>query len=206
MRGSGPDPSRLTPPDTPFARDVVAACAELDPMVIEHSYRSYIFGRALGAAEGLECDEEALFAAAMFHDYAFAEMDKLTDCCFTYAGAESAAEFLEGSPLSAELRHDVLDAITLHFNPAVPPEQGAIQHLAHDGILLDVLGVRAWELDPDGVSRVAERHPRHGFTVRGLPLLKAHAARVKGCRVGAALLAGFGPALRISPWHAADAR
>ncbi len=206
IRGSGPDPAQLTPPDTPFARDVIAACAELEPMVVEHSYRSYLFGRALGLAEGLECDEEALFAAAMFHDHAFAEMDELTDRCFTYAGAEAAAGFLEGTPLSPELRHDVLDAITLHFNPAVPPEQGAVQHLAHDGILLDVLGVRAWELDPEGVGRVAERHPRHGITVRGLPLLKAHGARVKGCRVGAALLAGFGPALRTSPWHAADAR
>jgi hypothetical protein len=204
VHGSGPDPSELTPPDSAFSRDVVEACAELDPMVIEHSYRSYLFGRALGLASGIECDQEALFAAAMFHDYAFSTMDRLDDCCFTFAGAEVAAEFLQGSPLSEDLRHDVLDAITLHFNPSVPPEQGAIQHLAHDGILLDVLGVRGWELDPSGVRRTAERHPRHGFTVRGAPLLRAHARRVKGCRVGAALLAGFGPALRTSPWRAAD--
>ena len=44
-------------------------------MVIEHSYRSYLFGRALGVADGIECDEEALFAATMFHDYAFETMD-----------------------------------------------------------------------------------------------------------------------------------
>jgi hypothetical protein len=203
-RGSGPDPSQLAPPDTAFARDVVEACAELEPMVIEHSYRSFLFARALGMAEGIACDEEALFVAAMFHDWAFSTMDRLSDCCFTFAGAEVAGEFLEGSPLSPELRHDVLDAITLHFNPAVPPEQGAVQHLAHDGILLDVVGVRSWELDPAGVGRVAERHPRHGFTVRGEPLLRAHARRVSGCRVGAAFLAGFGPALKTSPWHAAD--
>ena len=40
-------------------------------MVVEHGYRSYIYGRALGSVEGLECDDEALFAATMFHDYAF---------------------------------------------------------------------------------------------------------------------------------------
>ncbi len=203
-RGSGPDPSQLTPPDTAFAREVVDACAELDPMVIEHSYRSYLFARALGSVDGIECDEEALFAATMFHDFAFETMDELTDCCFTFAGAEAAAGFLEGSPLSDDLRHDVLDAITLHFNPSVPPEQGAIQHLAHDGIVLDVLGLRGWDLDDDGVRRVAERHPRHGFTVRGVPLLRAHGRRVKGCRVGAALLAGFAPALKLSPWRSAD--
>jgi hypothetical protein len=202
-RGSGPDPSLLTPPDSPFAREVVEACAELDPMVVEHGYRSYLFGRALGAAEGLECDDEALFAATMFHDYAFETMESLDDCCFTFAGAEVAAEFLERSPLSEELRHDVLDAITLHLNPKVEPEK-PLQRLAHDGIALDVLGMRGWELDPAGVKLVADRHPRHGFTVRGAPLLRGHARRVPGCRAGALLLAGFGPALRTSPWHAAD--
>lgn len=203
MRGSGPDASRIAPPDSPFAREVVEACAELDPMIVEHGYRSYIFGRALGIAEGVDCDEEALFAATMFHDYAFETMGELTDRCFTVAGAEVAAEFLDSSPLSESLRHDVLDAITLHLNPKVGPEK-PLQRLAHDGIALDVLGIRAWELDRAGIERVAERHPRHGFTVRGEPLLRAHGHRVHGCRAGALMMAGFGPALRISPWRSAD--
>jgi hypothetical protein len=199
--GSGPDPSTLTPPDTPFARDVVEACAELDPMVVEHSYRSYIFARALGAARGIECDDEAAFAAAMFHDYAFATMDQLDDECFSVAGATVAEDFLAGSPLSADLQHDVLDAITRHLNPSVPAREGEVQALVHDGIALDVLGLHGWELDPAGVSRVQERHPRHGFTVRGEPLLRAHARRVPGCRAGALLATGFGLGLRMSPWR-----
>ena len=64
--------------------------------------------------------------------------------------------------------------------------------------------MRGWELDDAGVARVAERHPRHGFTVRGAPLLRDHADRVHGCRAGALMLAGFGPALKVSPWRAAD--
>jgi hypothetical protein len=203
MRGSGPDPSELTPPDSAFARDVIEACAHLDPMVVEHGYRSYLFGRALGSVEGVEVDDEALFAATMFHDYAFETMDSLTDRCFTFAGAEVAAEFLESSSMSETLRHDVLDAITLHLNPKIEPAK-PLQRLAHDGIALDVLGMRGWELDPTGVQAVAERHPRHGFTVRGEPLLRSHGSRVHGCRAGALMLAGFGPALKTSPWHAAD--
>jgi hypothetical protein len=203
-RGSGPDPSQLTPPDTQLAREVVEVCAGLDPMVVEHSYRSYLFGRALGIVEGVDCDEEALFAATMLHDHAFETMDQLTDRCFTVAGAEVAASLLEGSAMPAALQHDVLDAITLHLNPSVGIEQGAVQHLTHDGVLLDVLGLRRWELDPGGVRQVAERHPRHGFTVRGEPLLRAHASRVPGCRAGALFRAGFGPALRTSAWHRDD--
>jgi hypothetical protein len=203
-RGSGPDPSELTPPDTPFARDVVEACADLDPMIVEHGSRSYIFGRALGVAGEVECDDEALFAATMFHDYAFETMGLLTDRCFTLAGADVAAEFLDRSALPEASRHDILDAITLHLNPGVPVEQGPVQHLTHDGVLLDVLGPRAWELDHEGVGRVAERHPRHGFTVRGESLLRGHARRVGGCRASALFLAGFGPALKLSPWRGAD--
>ena len=67
-----------------------------------------------------------------------------------------------------------------------------------------MLGVRAWQLDRVGVQRVAERHPRHGFTVRGEPLLRDHSRRVSGCRAGALFTAGFGPALKASPWRAAD--
>jgi hypothetical protein len=203
-RGSGPDPSELTPPDTPFAKAVVEACAELGPMVLEHSYRSYIFGRALGVANGIECDEEALFAATMFHDYGFKGIERLSGRCFTAAGAEAAEEFLRGSSLDPTTQHDVLDAITLHFNPTVPLKRGGVQHLTHDGVLLDVVGARSWELDPEGVRRVAERHPRHGFTVDAEPVLRAHAGRVPGCRVAAAFRAGFGQALQLSSWHAAD--
>jgi hypothetical protein len=205
VRGSGPDPSRLTPPDTPFTREVLEACAELDPMVIEHGYRSYIFGRAIGEAEGLDCNEEALFAATLFHDHAFAQIDSLDAECFTVAGARAAADVVAGSPLSAAEQHDVLDAITLHLNPDVGREQGAVQHLAHDGIVLDVVGTGAWRLDPDGIRRVAEQHPRHGFNTSAEPLLRAHGRRVKGCRAGALFAAGFGPALRLSPWRAAEA-
>jgi hypothetical protein len=202
--GSAIDPTLLTPPDTPFARNVVEVCADLDPMVIEHSYRSYIFGRALGTAEGIECDPEALFAATMLHDYALETADSLTDRCFTVAGVEVAEQVLESSPLDSSLRHDVLDAITLHLNPRVPPEHGAVQHLAHDGIMLDVLGARRNQLDPAGIRRTFDQHPRHGFTVRGTPLLREHGRRVPGCRVNALLKLGFGRALRTSPWSHLD--
>ena len=202
----GPDPSALTPPDTPFTREVLEACADLDPMLVQHGYRSYLYARALGQVDGVSCDDEALFAATILHDYAFGEMDTISGKCFTLVGAEVAADLLATSPLSEVLRHDVLDAITLHLNPKVGLQQGTLQHLVHDGIVVDVLGIRAAELDRAGARRVQERHPRHGFTIRGEPLLRAHARRVPGCRAHALLTTGFGPALRISPWRAGERR
>lgn len=201
---AGPDPSKLTPPDTPFARELVEACAELDPMIVEHGYRSYLFGRALGEAEGTECDPEALFAATMLHDWAFMTMDELDGECFAWAGAKEAEQLLVSSPLSESERHDVLDAICLHLNPAVPRRRGAVQHLAHDGIALDVLGIRGWELDGAGVRRTFGRHPRHGFTARGEKLMRAHGKRVPGCRSATLFSASRGQVLRASPWRRMD--
>lgn len=205
-RSGGPDPSRLTPPDTPFAREVLEACAGLEPMTLEHSIRSYLFARTLGELEGLECDEEALFAATMFHDHAFPRMDEIEGKCFTLAGAEDAERFLASSLLDRSLHRDVLDAITLHVNPRVPPEQGVLQHLAKDGIGLDVIGTRAWDLDREGIGRTFERHPRHGFNAKAEGLLRTNARRAPGCRAAAAFATGFGQALRTSPWHARDHR
>jgi hypothetical protein len=204
MGGGGLDPSGITPPDTPFTRDVVEACGDLDPMIVEHGISSYVFAAALGQIERIECDQEALFAGAVLHDYAFATMDTVTDKCFTLVGAEAAADLLAASPLSAALQRDVQESITLHLNPAVDREQGELAHLVHDGVLVDVVGTRAWELDAGGVARVHERHPRLGFNVRAEPVLRAHARLVRGCRAGALFQAGFGTALRLSPWHGAD--
>ena len=176
-------------------------------MVIEHSYRSYLFGRALGVAEGLECDDEALFAAAMFHDFAFAEMDELTDRCFTYAGAEVRGGVPRG--LAALARSCATTSSTRSRSTSTrrcPPSRAPSSTSPTTASSSTCSACAPGSSIPTGSRRVAERHPRHGFTVRGLPLLRAHGRRVKGCRVGAALLAGFGPALRISPWHAADAR
>ena len=113
---------------------------------------------------------------------AFPEIGSLTDRCFAVAGAEDAERFLETSPLSEDQRHDVLDAICLHINPSVDRERGALQYLAHDGIALDVVGMRAWELDGAGTRRVFESHPRHSFNGLADTSMKPHGRRVPGCR------------------------
>ena len=40
----------------------------LSPALLNHSYRTYLFGVAVGHLEQVEVDRELLFAAAMLHD------------------------------------------------------------------------------------------------------------------------------------------
>jgi hypothetical protein len=199
-RRGGPDPSELTPPDTAVAKETIELASELDASIVEHSYRSYIYARALAIAEGVECDEEATFVAAMLHDYGMKEIDSLTDRCFTLPGSEAAEVLLQRHGWEPERREPAAEAITRHLNPAVPIAQGTVQHLVHDGVILDVVGLRAWELDPEGIERVRERHARLRFNEVG-GMLRRHGKAVPGCRAGALFAGGFGLALRLGPWQ-----
>jgi len=202
---SGPDPSRITCPDTPFATRVIEATAHLEPMPLQHCLRSYLFARALAAAEQVHLDDEAVFAACLLHDLAFPSTEEpCADRCFALRGAELAEAVLEDSPLSAAQRHAVLDAITLHLNPHVTSDRGELQRLVHDGILADVMGVRAWEMDRAGFERVSEMHPRHAWNHRGPVGFCAHASRFPQSRAAAAVRCGFALSVRMSPGYALE--
>jgi hypothetical protein len=204
---SGPDPASYSAPDTVLARRVLDACAELEPMILEHCFRSYLFARGLAAVEGESLDDEALFAATMLHDLAFPRLDDSDDDrCFALKGAERATHILQQSTLSPEVSEAVLDAITLHINPYVTPDRGALQRIVHDGIMLDVAGVRARELDRHGIDRVLARHPQHGWLQRGPRLFGAHGARVPGSRTAAVGQCAMHLAVRLNPFFAPEAR
>lgn len=200
LGGVGPDPSKLTPPDSELAKETVALCEEtLEPSVVAHSIRSYIFSRALGYARGIEADPEELFVATMLHDWGFCELEELTDRCFTVVGAEQALELAEGAGWATEAAERTAESITLHINPEVGREQGDTQHLVHDGVFLDVFAIGASELDREGLRRVYERYPRAGFLELAKGMLSRHSELAPGCRINATFQAGFGLALGLAP-------
>ena len=134
-----------------------------------------------GLVEGLECDEEALFAATMFHDYAFQTMDSLTDRCFTFAGAEARARSSRARRFRRTMRHDVLDAITLHINPGRPRARARSSTSPTTGSAprrdrLAGLGARLGQ----GSDGVCGTRPRDGHRARRTR--EAARKRVQGCR------------------------
>lgn len=205
FRGSGPDPSALKIPDTADTRHILDACIALDPMLIEHGFRTYLFGQALGQIEKADCDDVAMFAVAFLHDYGLSMVESLTDRDFTLAGIEVAREVMAGTSLSEQDQRDVCDAITLHYNPSIRRSRGDLQYIMHQSIHLDCFGFRAWELDPSGIDKVVDAHPRHGFINRTKPMMQLHARQVRGCRALPLILGGIGPMIPIGPWPAREA-
>jgi hypothetical protein len=197
----GEDDLRI--PDSQLARETVEACTAVQPRsIVEHNYRSFIFARALGSLSGVSHDEELLFVATMHHDAGVLEPD-LSDGgrCFTLKGAEDAESQLTATGWPAERCAAAAEAITLHLNPVVPVTQGPEAHLMHDGVLLDAVGLRAWELRRDAIERVRSRHPRLGFSQEAVRLGREQARAIPSCRIAAALTAGFGVAVRLGPWQ-----
>jgi hypothetical protein len=121
--------------------------------------------------------------------------------CFTLKGAEDAESHLAAAGWAPERAAAAAEAITLHINPSVPLERGPEAHLMHDGVLLDAVGLRAWQVSKESIELVRQRHPRLRFSQDGGELLSAQARAIPGCRIAAAMRAGFGLALRTGPWQ-----
>lgn len=60
---------RLLPPDSALTRAALDVANRVLPAtLLNHSFRSYVFGRALGELDNIHVDTELLYAAALLHD------------------------------------------------------------------------------------------------------------------------------------------
>lgn len=171
------DPDALVPPDSVLARDAAAAAADLlSPALLHHSHRSYAWGSALAALEGVDHDRELFFVAAMLHDTGLPTPADGLD--FTVASAEIADRFLDAAALPGTQRQVVLDAICLHHSPGIVLGHGPEAYLMSAGAAVDVFGMRTWDL-PDAVRRgVVDTWPRVGFKREFSRLWAAESRRV----------------------------
>ena len=194
------DPARLVPPDSALSRAAAAQAQRLlTPALLNHSYRTFAFGAALGALEGMTVDAELLFAAALLHDTGLPTRERNVD--FTRSSARIARDVAEEVGLSSAATETIRTAITLHYSPRVPLTHGPVAHLLSAGAGMDVAGLRSWQLPPDVLASVLEQHPRLGFKGEFAAAFRAEAARVPRGR--AQFLRRYGAfdlAIRFSPF------
>ena len=170
-------PAQLTAPRSALthAAERQARC-RLSPALLNHSYRTFAFGAALGALEKLTVDREVLFAAAMLHDVGLPS--PVPDVDFTLGSARIARDVAEDVGLSSAATDTMRTAITLHCSPRVPPAHGPVAYLLAAGAGVDVAGLRSWQLPPDLLAAVVEQHPRLGFKGEFAAAFRAEAGRV----------------------------
>ena len=188
-------------PDSALTRAAESlARRRLSPALLNHSYRTYAFGAALGALESLDVDRELLFAAALLHDVGLSTPVPQVD--FTRGSARVAREVAEEVGLSTAATDVLRSAITLHHSPGVNLARGPVAYLLSAGAGLDVVGLRSWQLSPQVLEAAVTTYPRLGFKREFTAAFRAEAALVPGGR--AAFLRRYGAfdlAIRIAPFH-----
>lgn len=193
-------PERLLPPESALTRAAEdTAIRHLPTTLLNHSYRTYTFGRALGELEELDVDAELLFAAAMLHDTGLTLSSGPDD--FTLASARLAADVAERVGLSTSATGTMQTAITMHHSPRVTPAAGTVAYLLSAGAGVDVAGLRSWELPSETLAAAVHDHPRDAFKEYFARAWRDEAARVPLGR--ARLLRRYGAftaAIRLAPF------
>ena len=169
------DVDRLTIPDTGVAREAEELCREASsPMLVNHCFRTFVWGTILGESDGLRPDPELLYVASMLHDLALTDRyrDYAPMPCFGARAGLIATDWAREREWPAHRCSTLADAISLHLNTRVPPEHGPEAQLLQAGAGVDVIGLRHWELAPQTVASVVDRYPRHNMKQASYGLFK----------------------------------
>ena len=168
--------------------------------LLNHSYRTYVYGRALGELEGTDVDTELLFAGALLHDTGLVNPTGTAD--FTLTSARLARQVAEQVGLSTDATDTLMTAITMHYTPGVTVDAGPVAYLLAAGAAVDVVGLRSWELPPATIAEVVRAHPRAGFKTVFTEAFRQEAARVPEGRARVLQRYGaFAAAIRFAPFN-----
>jgi hypothetical protein len=172
------DVDELPIPDSSIAKEAEELCREASPpMLLNHCFRTYVWGMILGRSDGLRPDPEVFYVASMLHDLALTDEFRgyAPMPCFAARGGILATDWTGERGWAADKCATVADAISLHLNARVPPEHGPEAQLLQAGAGLDVAGLRHWELTAETIAAVVERYPRHNMKRASNPLFEAEA-------------------------------
>jgi hypothetical protein len=187
-------------PDSAFAREAEEACAELPEALVGHSYRTWLFGRALAVVDGTELDVELFYCGSLLHDHGIANPTPGRD--FTLASAERTLACASGAGVDEDRADALADAICVHTTPGVSVERdGELGCYLQWGAMVDGAGLRIWDVAPTNVAEVLRRHPRGDFKRQLVTMVRAEAAALPRGRFGLLARCGLPLAVRMAPFE-----
>lgn len=133
--------------------------------LINHCYRTYVFGNVIGNNESINFDKELFAIASLLHDVGLTKKHqfKHSNCnCFAIEGAIEAGLFLDNQNIEKDKTKIIQDAISLHLNIKVPsslPEA----YLLNKGAGVDVIGQNLAMFDTEFIEKTIEQYPRLNF-------------------------------------------
>jgi hypothetical protein len=187
-------------PDSAFAREAEDACAELPAALVGHSYRTWLFGRALSAIDSTELDVELFYCGSLLHDHGIAHPTPGRD--FTLASAERTLACASAAGVDEDRADALADAICVHTTPGASVEHdGELGCYLQWGAMVDGAGLRIWDVAPANVTEVLRRHPRGDFKRQLVTMVRAEAAALPQGRFGLLARCGLPLAVRMAPFE-----
>ncbi|MEY4766596.1 MAG: hypothetical protein RI907_3269 [Pseudomonadota bacterium] len=210
-RPSPQAPQQLAPllarlPDTPAVGRALQAMAETGHTdLLQHSWRTHWWATAFAHAEGraADVDMELLLVASLMHDLGLASPSAhaATGCaCFTGHSALAAVALATEAGWTPARAQAVGDAITLHMNGHVAPEQGLEAHFMQRATATDVIGAQLAKLPARWRQDVLSRHPRGDFDSGFTQALRDQARRHPQSRSALMRQLGVGWLIRFNPY------
>ncbi|WP_375498428.1 phosphohydrolase [uncultured Jatrophihabitans sp.] len=187
-------------PDSALARDAEEHAREvLTPWVLEHSFRTWIFGLLLAQQYAVTVDQELTFVAAVLHDL---NLEHPTPGrCFAVVGGERAERFALEHDAPPDRAVAISAAICGHLTPGVSDDLSDPAGFISGGALVDIYGYGLDTMDPAWVDDVHRRHPRRDLRRELIPAWKAEGKAVPHGRAATMTRYARLPAfVRLSPY------
>lgn len=194
------DLDALTWPDSALARAAEEEAREqLTPWVLEHSYRTYLFGLLLAQLSSVEVDTELAFVTSILHDLQLEH--RTPGRCFAVVGGERAEQFVLEHGADADTAARVGAGIAAHITPGAADDLADLGGFVSAGAFLDITGYGLHAIDPVWVDEVHGRHPRHDLRRHLLGIWKEESSGVPHGRARwMARYGSFGMLLRLAPF------
>lgn len=150
-------------PDTELCIAAMDLARDHSPaFLFNHVMRTFAFGRAAGALQETQYDQEALFLGSMLHDLGLTDEFVAADR-FEIDGADAAADFLSKRGYSDQKIALIWDAIALHTTLGVPQRKQPEIALLQIGAGIDVGAIPRSLITPESVEAILAEFPRLGF-------------------------------------------
>lgn len=197
--GANPIQLKLTDfkiPDTAIVKEAITELEHTDSKaIINHSWRTYIWGLAMADSKKWQIDEESFAVASLMHDLGLVEHLEQYSCqCFTFESALRAENLCSKHHYPKEKTDNISEAICMHLNGYLNEND---QNLSKEVILLqkatscDVIGTDLSTFSTAFKDEVLAEYPRFNFNTEMRKLIKIEAQRNPKSRTALTLQVGL---------------
>jgi hypothetical protein len=150
-------------PQTPLTREALTrVSAAVDPVILQHSKRSYLLAKAYARNKQIGFDDEGLCLASLFHDLGLSPSLRERGVAFPRTSSGLLAEFLAERGVVEERILPLVDAIDFHMQLLPRWSKGNVAGLMQVGAWMDATGLRRRAVKAEA-ALIADEIPRADF-------------------------------------------